>query len=612
MSSSARSFVRVASCVLSCTLGVAVLARSAPAQVGPGVSATASASVAAGAGPSPAEIEEAKRYFEQGESLRAAKQFQAALEAYLKSRALVPRASNTLNVAVCLFNLERYDEAYEYFEEALTKFPETALPKDARESALKSMAVIESKVGRLEVSANVDGTLVIDGRNRGKLPLVAPVRVSPGKHVVRVIRDGFSPFEATVDVALGQTKPIDAKLEALTSAGRLRVEGGAALEGGTVTIDGAAVGSVPWEGMLAPGPHVCTVVKDDLGAGPELANVIVGQTVTLAVKPKPLGPERRIVVDPPTADLSIDGVAVGKGRYQGRLPIGPHVVEARELGYFSARLPLAVDAASAADFPVTLKVDATHPRWAVATSGNRLGVEVFGGYQVAGSFGNVSANANGWCRATGVCAQRGLATGFRAGATGVYELRGRFAILVSGGYLSLSGTIDRTHHINEPADYTLVDDLVIRGPFAGVGVGYRLPIVASFDLSARVQMIGAFVGARDSVSGTGTTGDGRVLAVSTTNSGSVFRGIMLLAAPELTAELSFGALRLGLGVVVPISLIDGPVLSLGDTTVTDARKDANGFPTSIDKVKGQAFVSGVRAYSRFVTVVPQISLGYWF
>ena len=214
-------------------------------------------------GPTPAAIEEAKRLFEQGESLRSAGQFQAALEAYLKSRALAPRASNTLNAAVCLHGLKRYDEAYDLFEEALSKYPEAQLAKEARDSAKKTMADIETKVGRIDISANVDGTLVIDGRNRGKLPLIAAVRVMPGKRVVRILRDGFETFEKIVEVTERATVSVDAKLKALTSAGRLRIEGAADIEGASVTVDGAAVGALPWEGTLAPGPHLVNGVALD-------------------------------------------------------------------------------------------------------------------------------------------------------------------------------------------------------------------------------------------------------------------------------------------------------------------------------------------------------------
>ena len=73
----------------------------------------------------------------------------------------------------------------------------------------------------------------------------------------------------------------------------------------------------------------------DVGGGPTVATVVAGQVSTLPLAAKPLGAERRVILDPATAELSIDGQALGKGRFQGRLTVAKHVVEARELGYFA-------------------------------------------------------------------------------------------------------------------------------------------------------------------------------------------------------------------------------------------------------------------------------------
>jgi hypothetical protein len=586
------------------------LARSAFAQTGP----TTGPSTTAPAGPTPAAIEEAKRFFEEGESLRNAGKYQAALEAYQKSRALVPRASNTLNVGVCLFNLGRYDEAYEFFEEALTKYPEGSLSKEARDSTKGSMATIETRVGRVDVSANVDGTLVIDGRTRGKVPLPAPLRVNPGKHVVRVLRDGFETFEATAEVKPGETITLDAKLNPLTSAGRLRIEGDDVLVGGTISVDGAAVGTIPWEGTLAPGTHVCMVAKGDVGDGPLLVNVIVGQTVKLAVQGKPLGPERRIVVDPATADLSIDGKAVGKGRFQGRLPIGAHVVEAREPGYHNGKSSLEVTPEDGADFAVTLKVDEAHPRWRVNKTSGHFGAELLGGYGKASSFGD---DPN-WCAGTKACPQTASPSGFRVGALGSYQLDGGLGFFVRAGWLRMSRRLERQYDssfanggVTVPTSYDLFDEQLISGPFAGAGIGYRLSLSSLFDLSGRVLIDAAFVGVSDVVTGTGTGGP-RTLTVTAQGSGITSRGLMLMVVPELAAGLSFGPLRVSLGAAFPLSLIDGPAMGLQDTVVNDPKKDSNTYKQAIDNARGESFAPAARAFSRFVTIVPQASIGYSF
>src|SRR5437016_5147563 len=58
-------------------------------------------------------------------------------------------------------------------------------------------------VGRLFVGATPWGELHIDGRVVGHTPIVA-LRIEAGWHQVRVVRDGFAPFEQRVHVAPGE------------------------------------------------------------------------------------------------------------------------------------------------------------------------------------------------------------------------------------------------------------------------------------------------------------------------------------------------------------------------------------------------------------------------
>lgn len=563
--------------------------------------------------PPPPNVEEAKRLFEQGESLRAAGQFQAALEAYLKSRALVPRATNTLNVAVCLHALKRFDEAYEYFEEALSKYPEAQLSKEARDSAKATLADIEGKVGRLDVSANVDATLVIDGRTRGKLPLLAPVRAMPGKHVVRLIRDGFITFEQTVEIVARDTAKIDAKLEALTTAGRLRVEGPPELDGANVTIDGAVVGTLPWEGTLQPGPHVYFASKGDLGSGPELGIVIVGQTVKVTIAARTLGPERRIVVEPATAALSIDGVAIGRGRFQGRLPVGAHVIEAREEGYVLARSPLEVTATDSSDVAVKLVVDPNHPRWGV--SKGRLAIEVFGGFSYGPSFGN---DKTAWCNEASPCSGSSV-LGYRVGAGGLYELASGLSLSIRVGYASMSRSMTRRFARTSTVGaatvsgiYDLEDEIKLTQFFAGLGIGYRISLGERFDLGGRVELMISRARATDRISGT-ASGGGRTAKITSTGSGAAFDAVMFEAAPELSLGAWLGKhVRASFALAAPIAVLRGPRLQLGDTYVIKDNTGACTTPT-IDCTSTKTLDPNDMPVSNvFVRVETRIGVGYWF
>ena len=247
---------------------------------------------------------------------------QRALEFYARSRALVASVPNTLNAGLCLTQLGRFDEALEAYESVVTEFRDK-LTAEEQQAMGPEMAGLRKKVGAVDVSANVNGSLVIDGRSRGTLPLLSPVRVLPGSHVVRVLHEGWATFETRVDVSVGQSVPVDAILRLLANAGRVQIAE-SALAGADVFVDGALVGAVPWEGALAPGVHRFQVRKGEIGSGPTEITVIQGQTVKPPFQVGPLGPELRLLVEPPSADLWLDTVAIGSGRWQGRLPLGRH------------------------------------------------------------------------------------------------------------------------------------------------------------------------------------------------------------------------------------------------------------------------------------------------
>src|SRR5262249_53392656 len=159
---------------------------------------------------------------------------------------------------------------------------------------------------------------VIDGRPRGKLPLGAPVRVLPGRHVVRVIKDGYATYEQPVDVAVNAVAAVDAQLAPLAGAGFLRVEDPRS-PGSDVFVDRVKVGASPWEGTLGPGRHIVWTARGGAGAPPSAVTVLEGQTTLVRVSSVPVGAPVRLEAQPEGAALAIDGLALGTGIWEVRL-----------------------------------------------------------------------------------------------------------------------------------------------------------------------------------------------------------------------------------------------------------------------------------------------------
>ena len=88
--------------------------------------------------------------------------------------------------------------------------------------AIIAAVLATSASAEIATVKRVSGKAMIE---RGKTPLAKPVRVSAGSRFVRVIKEGYVPFEQRIDIAGRTNVVVNAKLGALLRGGRLRVTG---------------------------------------------------------------------------------------------------------------------------------------------------------------------------------------------------------------------------------------------------------------------------------------------------------------------------------------------------------------------------------------------------
>src|SRR5690606_10418899 len=95
-----------------------------------------------------------------------------------------------------------------------------------------------------------------------------------------------------------------------------------------VLIDGVVLGRTPWEGAVSVGPHAVLLRgPGELGSQPASASVREGERTTLTLTLEPLSCTLRISPTPSDAEISLDGVALGRGTWQGRVRAGVRRVE---------------------------------------------------------------------------------------------------------------------------------------------------------------------------------------------------------------------------------------------------------------------------------------------
>jgi len=570
--------------------------------------------------PSPEQLaaEQAKQLFLQGNELRKAGDFERALVLYEKSRALLPRVPNTINSAYCLSQIGRYDEALERYEEVLTQYRDELTEEDRRQIA-PEVTALRRKVGSVDVAADVQGaTLVVDGRPRGHLPLLTPVRVLPGDRLIQVMADGYRTHQQTVAVSVGQTANLSVRLEPLAVSGRARVDD-PALAGADVFIDGAPVGQVPYDGGLEPGRHWYVVRKGDVGSAPRDFVVVKGQKVLLEPETGPLGREIVVQVTPSSAGLRIDDVALGS-RWRGRLPVGPHVVTASEEGYLDGRQILDIPAGGGEDMTLTLAIDERHPRWGAEDPG-RLWIDAVGALATAPSLGSRTERtcSNGEAR----CAANPIALGFDLGARAGYELPFGLSIEIEGGYLSVSKTVERTiqqifaagstaapsYH---EARYTIRDRLSVAGPHVGGGLGYTLELGDRWELRGHLLVGAWFTRARDDARAT-ATGSGGTVDASMENTNTASTRVSLLVRPAIAMSVDLDVVRLGVGVAVPVVATGGPTFDNGELAVRAPTGDrCVTDPGHVSCAPGTRALASETAYGTFAILQPELTVGYVF
>jgi hypothetical protein len=568
--------------------------------------------------PAPDEkLTRAKELFRTANTFLKNKDFHRALELFLKSREVVPSYPNTINAAICLDELTRYDEALELYEAALIEFPNDLTP-ELRASLEPKLRELRDRIGSLEVTSNVSGTVIVDGRERGKVPLTAPIRVLPGERTVRVIKDGYETFEKRVKVATKETARVDAVLKPLASAGRLRVEAPDA-EGAELRVDGAVVGKIPWEGTLAPGNHLYEVIRDDMGSGPQRATILQGQVALVRAMLKPLSRTVRFVVTPPTAKVELDGMPIDSA-WQGRLTVGKHQLVAREEGYITGKRELNVVPTAVGNVELPLQVNPDHPRWAKGAP-SKIWVEGFGGYAIAPSLGSRAEE----CSEQLPCSEKRLGHGPLAGLRGAYELPIRVSLELGAAYLGLSKWLQRSAKKPfSPTDQTVVtfellDELEIQGALVSAGVGYRQPFGKIFSLQGRAHLGALISRARDTITGTASA-PGRASAPAVIDgSGVEKQGVALVIAPEVQGQLKLGGFRVGLGVTVLLVPLVGPSNEHGDLYPTPPEDPNACSPDPMDSTPlpvgctgASEAIANERLFGPFVAFAPGLSAGYEF
>lgn len=433
------------------------------------------------AAPDPSKKAEAKAHFEKGWGLFQESSYAAAYAELRISRELYPSRVATAYGARALKKLQRYDESLDLYEALLRDFPD--MPADEKTEAQKALAEMRELVGTIELrGVEVGSAIVLAGQSRGEYPLLSPLRVAAGSHVLRVVKEGFEPFEKTVDVAGGQAVSVTVALKPLAASGQLKVaeSSGRALE---VLVDKIHVGVTPWEGRLPPGKRT-VLLRDStgrIGTEPAVVEVKVGGVTPLSLRAVELDAALHVKPTPADAEVAIDSVSVGHGAWDGRLRAGEHRVEISADGFLPMRKDISIEHGGRAIVSEALARDPNAAKWQIPS---RWTFDVSAAFAIVPSLVDRDKSCTGTCIAP-------IGPGGVLLLHGGYQLGNGFGFGVFAGYLlaaqSGRGTSAALTPIGGKSSLVAADDdLRLSALLAGASMFYHLgtdwPVLARLGL----------------------------------------------------------------------------------------------------------------------------------
>ncbi|WP_437589081.1 PEGA domain-containing protein [Sorangium sp. So ce1000] len=447
--------------------------------------------------------QEALQHFKKGLDLLQQGALGPSLAEFMVSRKMFPTRAATRNTAIVLRELRRYDEALDMFEAFLRDFNASAAERTAVQ---RDIAELRARVGTIDITGAEPGaSIVVSGEDRGQYPPFKPIRVPAGAHVIRVFKEGFEPFERRVDVAGGQTVPVQATLRRLLRSGRLRVVEGTGRTA-DVLVDNVVVGRTPWIGTLSVGNHMVTLRGEGkLGSQPTAAPVRPQELTTLSLLAEELDASLRVNPTPPGASVWINSVNVGNGVWLGRLKKGQHHVEVKADGFVTGARDVTLDSGEREVVTLQLERDEDAPIWRIPP---KIALDVSASFLLAPTLGGDVAGCSGGCA-------RSFALGSAAFLHGAYELGSGLGFGVEvGGLMAFQGVEGRDAElypvgVSDPDRGSADDDLRLSGALFGATVGYH--VGQRFPFQFRLGA-GVLVGqVRDERSGKFTARDGSTL-----------------------------------------------------------------------------------------------------
>lgn len=277
----------------------------------------------------------ARKDWDAANDLYDAQDFAGALVEFQRAYDLSKDPRVLFNIAVCQKNLKRYSKAIHAFRHELSEGGAKLDAKDTKEIE-GAIALLEQYVSTLDVKSNEPGVdISIDGEVAATTPLLQPVAVDVGQHVITAHKDGFKdPASQTVSVARGVPATVTFKMdpETLKSVVTITASGSSRA---TIWVDGTDMGSSPYKGEITLGRHTFEARALGFTTASQTSDITSRDPMSIVLALSASRHEGRIhvIAKPAGATIEIDQKVMGTTEWEGVLPSGGHQLRISKNGF---------------------------------------------------------------------------------------------------------------------------------------------------------------------------------------------------------------------------------------------------------------------------------------
>lgn len=323
---------------------------------------------------------DAKAALADGDRAAKSKDWTTAARFYENANKAAPSAEALEGAANAYYSGGHLGDAHAAYTDWLARYGATAAAakKTQAEARVKELV---AKTGAVTLTVSEPGaTILVDDRPAGTSPLAQPLRAANGTRKIKVTKDGFAPFEQSVNVSTSGPSTVTVNLVGTSAKGKITVkeQGGKAVR---ILVDGVDMGDAPWTGDVEPGPHEISLRAMGLAAAPQRITVERGRSQELTLVASNASAPVKLGTNDGKGLVYLDDKVVGEGTFSGDVPAGAHKLKITRDGYDTFEEDILVKDKEPYSRTVTLKINN------VVTTGEVKEFErfdgVFGGFTLA-------------------------------------------------------------------------------------------------------------------------------------------------------------------------------------------------------------------------------------